>query len=127
MSRQSDLTNPSKAVREPAQLFNLIKLLSMKNIYNGLSEKYNPVKFRPELFSAELKKSSIDGFGDNSIHVILSWKNIGFSDHEIYKVDESYLWKDAEEPFVCIWFFSIDDFIKKYKLPKSLKKEIEKL
>lgn len=31
MSRQTDLTNPSKAVREPAQFFNLIKLLSMKN------------------------------------------------------------------------------------------------
>ena len=127
MSRQSDLTNPSKAVREYAQLFNLIKLSNMKKIYNSISKKYNEENVRPELFSTEFKKASFVGTKENALKVILSWYNDGFSNHIIYRENDTYFWSDLDEPFVLIWFFSIDDFINEFKLPKSLKKEIEKL
>ena len=99
----------------------------MKKLYNGLSGQYNIDKMRPRLFSTELEKSSLDGLGCKTLHVILEWYNLGFSEHEIYRANDCYHWTDVDEPLFSLGFESIDEMMEKFKLPKSLRVELEKL
>ena len=96
----------------------------MKKKYALISKKYK-VKKGPKLFSTELKTSSTTG--RNTLHVVLAWYNFGFCDHEIYKENDIYRWIDAEEPLFTLGFESIDEMMEEFKLPNSLRVELEKL
>jgi|LakMenE01Jun11ns_1017448.scaffolds.fasta_scaffold9141554_1 hypothetical protein len=98
-----------------------------KILNNGLTARYNVENMKPKLFSTELEKSIRPDLGENTLYVVLDWYKYGYSEHEIYKFNNVYLWTESEDPFMLIGFKSIDAFIKEFKLPKSLKNELEKL
>jgi hypothetical protein len=97
----------------------------MKKKYAFISKKYNVKKKGPKLFSTELTTSSKTG--RNTLHVVLAWYNFGFCDHEIYIENGRYRWTDEEEPLFTLGFDSIDEMMEEFKLPKSLRVELEKL
>jgi hypothetical protein len=97
----------------------------MNKIDKWITEKYNVKKERPDIYSSKLKKSSFTG--GFALHVVISWYNSGFIDHKIYRINDSYVWTDAEEPLAILVFKSIDELMKVLRLPQFLKEEIEEL
>jgi hypothetical protein len=62
-----------------------------------------------------------------SLNIILDWHEFGKALHKIYKINDVYLWTDDKSPIPVRTFYSIDDLMYEFELPRTLKKEIEKL
>jgi hypothetical protein len=87
------------------------------------------------VFEIKFKQPKVLGIGHGynlageivSLTVIIDWHEFGKAIHKIYKINGVYHWTDDKSPIPVRTFYSIDDLMWEFELPKLLKVEIEKL
>jgi hypothetical protein len=97
----------------------------MKKVNNELMNVFE-IKFKqPKVLGIGYDYNSADELV--LLYVLIDWYEFGKAMHKIYKINDVYHWTDDMSPIPVRTFYSIDDLMWEFELPKSLKKEIEEL